>query len=190
MARTSRYGSRLTFLLVACSLPTACRTSEASNSTKGDRSLAPMSADHAEERWPAERFEAGLTRAPPAMLLGPQAVWANGSQMFHPLAGPMASANMTSLRVSYELSQDSGDCKLRPAVRFSGDGVTWGSVKELDSTWLIQDAVRYGEDFVDLLSLTSTPPKSWLQLGVQVANESGGALTVCNATLRVESKRL
>lgn len=39
-------------------------------------------------------FDAGLTRAPPAMYLGPQAVWAKGSQLFHPMIGPIANATV------------------------------------------------------------------------------------------------
>ncbi len=132
-------------------------------------------------------FDAGLRPAPPAILLGPRAVWAKGSQKFHPLGKAMASSSFSRVRVSTEMSQDSGDCKIRPAVRFSGDGVSWGPDKELDGVWMLQDGVTYGEAYVDLMALALTPPKTYIQFGVQVANEAG--VDLCFPTQHFESRR-
>ena len=66
-------------------------------------------------------------------LYGPTAVWTNGttSALFHPLSEPMGSAGLVEIRVTYELSEDSGDCELRPALRYSDEGVTWNAPKEV-----------------------------------------------------------
>lgn len=71
---------------------------------------------------PAAR--ATLVDAPGAYLLGPKAVWTDGTStpLFHPLSRPMSSAGLNDARVSTSMEQDSGNCKIRPALRYSNDG--------------------------------------------------------------------
>lgn len=132
---------------------------------------------------------ATIRRAPGAWLFGPHTVWTDGttSPTFHPLSDPMATRTVTNARVSFELDQDtSGLCKIRPALRFGNDGVSWDSAAAIDTTYRTAAGVTYGTAYVDLTAVAT--PRTWIQFGVEVANESGGAVNLCNASLMVEPK--
>lgn len=99
----------------------------------------------------------------------------------------MSSAGLLNARVSIELGEDSGTCKMRPALRYSDDGVTWGTANYIVSaTYRETNGITYGTAYSDLSGQET--PKPWIQFGVQVANESAGAIQLCNATLLVEPK--
>lgn len=132
---------------------------------------------------------ATIRRAPGAWVFGPKTVWTDGttSPVFHPLSDPLASRSVQNARVSIELDQDiSGLCKIRPALRYGSDGVTWDGDALIDSTYKTSAGITYGTTFVDLTGLGTA--KTWVQFGVQVANESGSAVNLCNATVMVEPK--
>lgn len=133
--------------------------------------------------------EATLRRPPGAWLFGPRQVWTDGttSAFFHPLSDPVASAGLLGARISIEMSEDSGYCKMRPAIRYSSDGVTWDGSNPADASWRTTNGIVPGTAYVDLTALGT--PKSWVQFGVEVANDAGGSgFQFCNAALLVEPK--
>lgn len=97
---------------------------------------------------PAAR--ATLVDAPGAYLL-PKAVWTDGTStpLFHPLSRPMSSAGWSDARVATSMEQDSGNCKIRPALRYSNDGVTRDSAKEIVASYRTTEGTDYGTTYVD-----------------------------------------
>ena len=135
-----------------------------------------------------------LRRTPGSWLYGPESVWTDGNAgggfLFHPLSEAIGTAGLHYVRVAYQLSQDSGNCQVRPAVRFSDDGVNWDAAKELYSTWQNGNDVTYDPSFVDILNLAGTDAKAWVQFGVQTDNDVGISTTqFCKATIRVENSK-
>jgi hypothetical protein len=132
-----------------------------------------------------------LRRTPGSRLAGPVAVWTDGTTtpVFHPMTEPIATAGLVSVRVSFQLSEIAGPCRIRPALRFSNDAVTWAGDVALDATNLPYTGINqvvYGTGYIDTMSLAT--PGAWVQFGVQAANASAGAVGLCNATLRIEEK--
>ncbi|HND33605.1 MAG TPA: hypothetical protein PLA94_26580 [Myxococcota bacterium] len=117
-----------------------------------------------------------LRRTPGSWLYGPETVWTDGNAgsgyLFHPLSEATATAGLHYVRVAYQLSQDSGNCQLRPAVRFSDDGINWDAAVDVHSTWQNGNDVTYPAGFEDILNL-GTDPKAWVQFGVQTDNDVG-----------------
>ncbi len=140
----------------------------------------------------AEAATTLLRRTPGSILLGPTAQWTDGTTtaIFHPMGDPMALADATKVRVAYHLSEINGPARIRPALRFSNDGVSWDAAQPIDSvnlTWVTNETITFGSAYVDLTTLAT--PKSWVQFGVQAANSPGGSAGYGNATLRIEIKR-
>lgn len=133
-----------------------------------------------------------LRRSPGSWLYGPVALWTVGSTStvtFFPLSEPMRSSDVNAARFAWQMTQDSGDCKLRGAVRFSNDGVNWEAAKSVDAQYSdANDEVVWKTAFIDLTSVTDAPPRTFIQFGLQTVNRSGSAIALCNGTLRVEPK--
>jgi len=136
-----------------------------------------------------------LKRSPGSWFYGPQAMWtiigAGPASVltFFPMSEGIPTAGLLSARISYQMIQNSGDCKMRPAVRFSGDGVDWGTEKETTATYVTTSTPSYGEGYVDLVTLTDTPMRAYIQFGMQTLNQSGTAPALCNGILRVEPNK-
>jgi len=105
---------------------------------------------------------------------------------FFPLSEPMSSTGLTNARFSWQMTQDSGDCKLRPAVRFSNDGASWDTAKEVTTTFATDETAIYGAVYVDLMALANTTPRSFIQFGLQTLNRAGTANAFCQGAMRVE----
>ena len=131
-----------------------------------------------------------LARSPGSRMLGPTPVWTVKdvtTVVFHPMGAPMPSAGLVNVRVALQISEISGTCRARPALRFSNDGLNWNSDVAIDTTWVTTDTPVYGTSYVDILALAT--PGAWVQFGVQAANASISTGTgLCNATLRIEEK--
>jgi hypothetical protein len=135
-----------------------------------------------------------LRRTPGSWVLGPRSVWTNNDNttlIFHPIGDPMSAVGLVRVRVAFQLSEISGTCRARPALRFSDDGSIWDdSSQAIDTTslnWQTTNTIVYSATYVDLTALTG--PKGWVQFGVQTQNVSPNTtLSLCNATLRVEPK--
>ena len=130
---------------------------------------------------------ATLRRSAGGWLFGPKVVYTDGSgsAFFHPLSDPMPSAGILNVRVSIEMDQDTGYCKIRPALRYSADGIIWDNPAAIDTTYLTANGISYGASYVDI----SGSAKTWVQFGVQTANDTGGSgFQFCNASLLVEPK--
>lgn len=131
-----------------------------------------------------------LARSPGSRMLGPTPVWTVKdltTVVFHPMGAPMPSAGLVNVRVGFQLTEISGPCRARPALRFSNDGVNWNSDVAIDATWVTTDTPVYGTAYVDILALAT--PGAWVQFGLQAANQNASAGTgLCNATLRIEEK--
>lgn len=143
---------------------------------------------------PAQATDPVLRKAAGNWLYGPETVWtdgnAGGSYLFHPMSEVLSANSLHYVRIAYQLSQDSGSCQLRPAVRFSNDGSEWDAAKEIHATWQNGNGVSYDSAFVDLMNLAGTDSKAWIQFGVQTDNDVGVSTTqFCKATIRVELSR-
>lgn len=134
--------------------------------------------------------EMTLRRVPGSWVYGPKAVWTDGttSAFFVPLSEPVESAGIINVRVSTDMESNSGDCQLRPALRYSPDGVSWGTPKEIVGTWRTSNGPDYGQGYVDITALAGTPAKTFVQFGVQARNGTAGAIQLCLASIRVEPK--
>lgn len=138
------------------------------------------------------RAGAVLARSAGSRILGPTAIWTNNTTtpVFHPMGAPVPSAGLVNVRVGFQITEISGPCRARPALRFSNDGVNWNADVAIDATNLNYDTSGnpvYGTAYVDILGLTT--PGAWVQFGMQAANATGGTGTgFCNATLRIEQK--
>ena len=134
--------------------------------------------------------EAGATirRTPGSWLFGQRTVFSDGTAtpIFHPLSEPMSSAGIINVRVSTELAETSGNCKLRPALRWSDDGIGWGSASAIVATYRTTTGIDYGSAYVDITALGT--PKPWVQFGLEVANTTGSRVEVCNGALLVDPK--
>lgn len=132
--------------------------------------------------------EASIRRTPGAWLYGPDTVFSDGTTtpMFVPLSDPLASAGLLNARVSTELVATSGQCKVRPALRWSDDGVVWGPSSSIVAGYRSTIGIDYGSAYLDLTILGT--PKPWIQFGVEVANVSGTRVEVCKASVMVEPK--
>lgn len=133
-----------------------------------------------------------LRRTPGSWLYGPEAVYtvigAGPASVvtFFPLSEPVSTAGLPGARFSTQMTVDSGDCKLRPAVRFSNDGVNWDPAKEVNAIYVTDETIQYGTLYVDLMTLQSTPPRAWIQFGIQTLNRTTTNNAFCRASLRVE----
>jgi hypothetical protein len=134
--------------------------------------------------------EMTLTRVTGSWVYGPKAVWTLGttSPHFVPLSEPVESAGIINVRVSTEMESNSGDCQLRPALRYSADGVNWDTPKEILAGWRTTNGIDYGQTYIDITALAGTPAKTFVQFGVQARNGSNGAIQLCLASIRVEPK--
>lgn len=135
-----------------------------------------------------------LRRVPGSMVFGPRAVWTNGTTtaIFHPLSDAMPTASMTDVRVAFALSELYSNCRIRPAIRFSSDGVNWDTAAPIDSTnldYVTTEVITYGSQYIDITGIAGTSDKGWVQFGVQAANTGVTNAGFCNATLRVEVKQ-
>ncbi len=131
---------------------------------------------------------ATLPRTPGSWVFGPTAVWTDGTTtgIFHPLSAPMPSAGVRLVRVSLEMSQDSGNCKMRPAFRYSNDGIAWDTHKDFGFGYRTSPGIDWGDTYVDISQFVGFPPRAYVQFGVEVANEGGSAINICNAMLRID----
>ncbi len=139
------------------------------------------------------RAGAVLARSAGSRILGPTAIWTSKdttSPVFHPLGAPMPSAGLVNVRVGFQITEISGTCRARPALRYSNDGVNWNADVAIDVTTLnyaTTDTPVYGTAYVDILALAT--PGAWVQFGMQAANANVSTGTgLCNATLRIEQK--
>lgn len=144
----------------------------------------PASAGEALRRSPGSWFY-GPTTLYTVIGAGPASVLT-----FFPVSEPIPMRGLVNVRVSYQLTQTSGDCKLRPAVQFSSDGSNWEAAKELNTTYVANETIAYGTTFVNLTTLESTPPRTWVRFGLQTLNVSGTANAFCQGSLRVEPEQL
>lgn len=133
-----------------------------------------------------------LVRTPGSWFYGPIAMWTAGSTStpnFFPLSPRMQFNTVSSARVAYQMTNDSGDCKLRAAIRFSNDGVDWDAAEELAATYSDADnEIIYGTSYLDLTAVAGTTPRAWVQFGIETVNRSGSNVVMCSGTLRIEPK--
>lgn len=134
-----------------------------------------------------------LQRTPGSWFYGPSPVWTAGSTSNHnffPLSPRMQFNTVSAARFSYQMTNDTGDCKLRAAIRFSNDGIEWDTAEDVVSAYSDADnEVIYGTSYVDLTAVAGTTPRAWVQFGVEAVNRSTSNVAFCNATLRIEPKQ-
>lgn len=135
---------------------------------------------------------AALKRLPHTLLFGPIPVWTDGTttaDLFHPLGPGIESAGLLGVRVSTEMDQNSGNCKIRPAIRYSNDGLGWGGDVLVVAAYRSTPGIDYGSTYVDLSTLGATAG-AYIQFGVHARNTSGTRIEHCNATVLIEPKEI
>jgi hypothetical protein len=133
---------------------------------------------------------ATIRRAPGAYLFGPTAVWTNNTvvDVFHPLSDPMPSAQFNSVRWTQEMSQSTGNCEIKAALRYGPDGVVWDAAQNVANVYRATDGVDVGTGYVDVV--TGFNQKAWVQFGVNVRNVNAGTkFENCNAAIQIEPKQ-
>ena len=115
---------------------------------------------------------------------GPIPVWSNKTNatwLFHPMTGPLDSTKLARIRASFEMAQDTGACKIRPAIRMSNDGLQWDTPVAIGTATLDANGTSYGTDFIDMSGTTKGKGKA--QLGVEVINDDDtGLAEMCMAS--------
>ena len=134
-----------------------------------------------------------LRKTPGSWFYGPETLYTSATlanTLFFPLSQPISTAGMLEARFSYQLTQDSGDCKLRAAVRYSNDGIGWDEHKEVNSEYAdLTDEIIWGTGYVNLMTLAGpTVPRAWIQFGLETKARSNSAVAGCRGALRVELK--
>ena len=131
---------------------------------------------------------ATIRKVPGAWLWGPRAVWTDGTgtPIFHPFSDAIDTGSVTYARVSIEMDQDTGNCKIRPALRYSSDGISWDAAVAISASYRTTAGIDYGTAWVDLPGLATA--KNWVQFGIEAANESGSDINHCNAALMVQAR--
>ena len=122
-----------------------------------------------------------------SVTYGPFPVWSAKSTsvwVFHPFSPSMDSTRVGDVRASFEMRQDSGNAKIRPAYRLSNDGVTWDSPIAIGGDTLIAEGFHWADAFAALSTLPET--KQFIQWGIQCCNETGTDLEICMATLKLD----
>ncbi|MCK6502490.1 hypothetical protein L6R53_03685 [Myxococcota bacterium] len=122
---------------------------------------------------------------------GPIPVWSSKSTtnwLFHPLSGPLDSTDIDEVRPSFEMPQNSGHAKIRPALRMSNDAQTWDTAVAIGNSTLSADGVSYGAAYEDVSATTSA--KAWVQFGIECQNVSGGGPELCMAALKIDHRKV
>jgi hypothetical protein len=119
-------------------------------------------------------------------------VWTDGtaSDMWHELSEAMSSAGLINVRVSTEMEEKVGNIEIRPALRYSDDGFTWNTAKEIVATYRTTNGTDVGTSYVDITGLAGTTPHAFVQFGVVAANTSGSSVNIALAEIRIEPKEL
>lgn len=134
-----------------------------------------------------------LRRTSGSWFWGPEELHTSSSTataIFFPLSDPMPTDGLIGARFSYQLTTDSGQCKLRAAIRYSDNGVAWDPHKEVNAEYAdSNDEIIWGTGtYVNLLALAGTPAKAWIQFGLETLPETN-AIAACRGTLRVEPQK-
>lgn len=122
-----------------------------------------------------------------SLTLGPIPAWTVKSTTnwnFFALSPPMSSSGVINVRVSFEMANNSGDCKIRPVLRMSNDGVTWDSPVAIGTATLSDDGTTYGAVFENMA--TTTTAKQLVQFGIEVQNATGSGVELCLVSMRID----
>lgn len=135
---------------------------------------------------------ATLPPKPQTWLFGPSPVWTKGtaSPVFHPLSTPIDVRRVRDFTIFTEMSESSGRCQIRPAVRQSVDGQQWTASVALVDEYVTLDGRASASPPLRIDVVLSRPSPQWIQFGVEVSNTSGTGLQLCNAAIQVEPVRL
>ena len=122
----------------------------------------------------------------PPWKYGPDCVFSPGGQTdwFFPVTGPMPTANAGKAATSFEMFNSTGDITIQAAVRYSDDGVGWGSPQNVTSgATLTADGTAYNR----IADLPGTP-KRLMQWGFHIKNTSGSDTELCWGFLNLETR--
>lgn len=75
---------------------------------------------------------------------------------------------------------------MRPALRWSADGVTWDSATTINASYVTGNGNQTTTSFTDFGALGS--PKPFVQFGVQTFTISGSTFEMANITMVIEPK--
>lgn len=120
---------------------------------------------------------------------GPEVVYTNGAQgdFFQPLSDPLPSRGLSAGRVSMEVTEvTSNNIKMRPALRWSVDGVNWDSAVYINVNYVTGNGSQATTGFTDFIPLGS--PKPFVQFGVLTYTVAGSNFEMGHVVLIVEPK--
>ena len=132
-----------------------------------------------------------LRKTAGAYLFGPTSVYTpltsgSANAIFFPMGDPIPVAAVPHAGFGYQITGDTGTCKLRGGVRFSNDGVFWGPYTYVYATYAtVSEADPTYTPDVDLTGLLESP-RALAQFGVLVETDTTDTRGFCQAILRVD----
>jgi hypothetical protein len=109
--------------------------------------------------------------------------------VFHPLTPWVRGSLLTQARHRLELRGDTGTVQVSAAYQTANNVDTPSGPMQLGSqSYLDQDGVQYGNDWVDLTS--ALDGGSWIRFGTLVKQDSDGGLQGGTVLLRVDLKNV
>lgn len=103
--------------------------------------------------------------------------------LFTPLSGPIATAAMGAVRVSFEMTGSPSGVTSRPGYQLSDDGVTWAAAQTLGSATRTADGIEFDSSW-HTPSLVSS---SFVRFGMWCENSASNAnRRFCVSAMRVD----
>ena len=118
---------------------------------------------------------------------GPLSVWSErttNTWLFFPFSVPINNPAIERVRASFEMQNNSGNAKIRPALRMSNNGLAWDTPVAIGTDTSTANGVTYGDSLEDMGATTAG--KGFVQFGIQCQNASGALLELCQATLKLD----
>lgn len=123
-----------------------------------------------------------------SVQLGPITTWTKRSTtnwIFHSLGAPMQSATVgRKIRPNIDMSETSGDVKVRLSMRMSNDGMTWDTPVAIGTLTANADGPQFGSSFADLSS--TLDGKRLVQFGVEAVNDIGSNLELARVAAQLD----
>lgn len=117
---------------------------------------------------------------------GPVIVWTqkNSTPIFHPAGAMVPSGHIRTVRSTFEMTQSTGLLKMEFGVRYSDDGITWGSPAVVGAQSLTANGQSLGTAFNDIG--TNCKAHVYAQFGLMASNVSGSVVEIGVGVLHLD----